>query len=127
MIGLTCRRNVMRFTQTQKKGLLSGYSVRNLSATTFKFADIDMKNDMYRLNLPLKHSRLVFEVSSNHTLSEFEDHIKSADESISKVDFYSVDGGPGTSFLPKSESLLNFESTPFLLTLNDNDTFVVNL
>lgn len=124
MISLTCRRNAMKFTQ--KNAFLTGYSVRNFSVTSIKFADIDRQNDTYKLNLPLRTHRLVFEVGSNDTLKDFESNIKSADSSISKVNFFSVDGGVDTSFLPKSEKLQNLEKIPFLLTLNNSDTFVVN-
>ena len=79
------------------------------------------------MNIPLPNNRLQIHIDSNDTLSTFEQSIRQQDSNISKIDFNTVDQGPNKSFLRKSESIKALENAPFLVTLNNTETYVVNL
>lgn len=125
MIGLTCRRQALKLTK--KAAFNMALPVRGMSSLSLRHAETDRSEDMYKVNIPLTDNRINLEVGVNDTLQDLESNIKSHDQKISNVDFYSVDGMPGESILPKSENLSTFENIPFLLTVDGKDSFVVNL
>ena len=79
------------------------------------------------MNIQLENSRIQLKINSNETLSVLEDNIKSEDSSIQDIQFSSIDQPPNSSLLSKSECIKNLENTPFLLTLNNEDPYVVSL
>jgi len=83
--------------------------------------------DNYRLNIPLSETRLQINIDSNDTLSSLEESIREGDSSISTVEFNTVDQGPNVSFLRKSEHFRDHEDTPFLMTLDNTETYVIKL
>jgi len=108
-------------------GFSNGVAQRAFSTMSLKYADAESTEAGYRVEVPFHSQRLKFEVTADDTLQEFKSKLISGDDTISDVEFHTVDAGINSNQISLSEPLKHFTDMPFLIRLNKTTNYVVSL